>query len=547
MRPTDKSVSLASTIWYEQPVNLLWLFLITFLLRLPTLYTPIVDLDESVFAICGEVVRQGGKLYVDCVDHQPPLVYWFFAEVFRLFGANNMTAVHLVTTLIVFLTALLISFSVGPVPGPPPLTASSRKDGTAGDQRGSPVRGHPRDSIQMGFLAALFYVVFSTTHIPKIISTNIEILANLPLVAAWVLLFPPRVAPGKNRTCGRGAFLGGALMAVAFLLKYQVALILIFWILALLRRPKDFLLAGLGAATFLSLVGLTFYFQGNLVPFYTETLARGWEYARLGNTTSSFGKMVILRLGMTILCAAPLWYFFGKGIWQQRGRASLLGLWALGALLAALLGGRLYPHYFLLMLPPLCLMATPAVAEFWQRTSRPKKIVWGSLLAIWSLVFLMPRLNFQKSYQWFYQNYPQLDTGVEPMLHEKTYRAVGQFIQERSTPSDRIVVWGFSTPIYFFSGRLPGASSVWSDDLTGRVSGPPQSLDTSDFIRPGAWKKFMGEMAKNQPLWFVDTAPANFTYYGKYPIRHYPHLAAFLEEHYERVTTIDQVDLYRRR
>ncbi len=559
---------------------ILLLFLICLLTRLPSLYTPIIDIDESIFAICGETIRQGGKLYLDCADHQPPGIYWMFGTIFSLFGANNMLAVHALTLLIVFFTALALWWILG---------------GRA------------------GFWSALFYVLFSTTHIPKYISTNIEIIANLPLVLAFGLVLQVRPKWMDLRH-----LLAGALAAVAVLLKYQVLILLGPVVLFLLMTPRRFFLLLTGGVLATGGAMLLLHWNGTLTAFYTETLVRGWNYATLGGATISFWKNLVTRMGLTVGFFSWLWWFAGRGIvdgfracpeWAATGgrpyRPWIILLWLLGSFLAVLAGARFYPHYFILMLPPLCLLAGAPAAHFWRRSEAPpvtaevipggtedlsdvaigKSIFsrgsggrgpatggswrqWGEefrrarkglplplhsayflMLILWGVFFLLPRVNFQRSYQWFYQNHANLDAGTEPMLHEDVYRSVGEYIEQHSVPSDRIVVWGFSTPIYFFANRLSASREIWSDDLTGRVPGSPRAwqadFDTTPYIRPGSWQSFLQELQQNRPLWFVDTATASLNYYGKYPIQKYPPLWEFLQAHYAPELTISGVQLYR--
>lgn len=55
------------------------------LLLLPLVFFPI-SLDLSIFATAGKVIADGGKIYVDYVDVKPPLVYYLFAMVYKIFS-----------------------------------------------------------------------------------------------------------------------------------------------------------------------------------------------------------------------------------------------------------------------------------------------------------------------------------------------------------------------------------------------------------------------------------------------------------------------------
>lgn len=56
----------------------------------------------------------------------------------------------------------------------------------------------------------------------------------------------------------------------------------------------------------------------------------------------------------------------------------------------------------------------------------------------------------------------------------------------------------------------------------------------------------MSDLEKNRPLYIVDTAPAHFHEYGKYPLLNYPLLVDYVDKNYVLETIIDGADLYRR-
>ena len=80
--------------------------LIAVFLRLPGLWIPIIDIDESQFAGMAHIMMDGGRLYVDCLDTKPPGMYLFYQAVLSVFGRTNMGAMHAVMIIIHVLTAL---------------------------------------------------------------------------------------------------------------------------------------------------------------------------------------------------------------------------------------------------------------------------------------------------------------------------------------------------------------------------------------------------------------------------------------------------------
>src|SRR3989338_2283624 len=92
--------------------NNLWIYFaligLSFILRIPILNIPLLDVDESQFDQYANVLLAGGLPYVDSVDTKSIGIYYFFAFIFLIFGKNNMFAVHAITAIWVGLTGITI-------------------------------------------------------------------------------------------------------------------------------------------------------------------------------------------------------------------------------------------------------------------------------------------------------------------------------------------------------------------------------------------------------------------------------------------------------
>lgn len=71
-----------------------------FILRIPSLATPIWSMDEAVSATVANTILCGGVPYQDAVDHRGPVTYYVYAFIFFLFGRNNMLALHICLSLL---------------------------------------------------------------------------------------------------------------------------------------------------------------------------------------------------------------------------------------------------------------------------------------------------------------------------------------------------------------------------------------------------------------------------------------------------------------
>ena len=139
---------------------ILFIAIAVFLLRLPAFYQHILDIDETVFSEFAKVILSGGLPYVDVVDNKPPLTYYFFAIVYFLTGSYSLIAVHIVTAIWVFITALFVFFTA------------------------------KKFSLEKAsFVGAIVFVLLMHTYEPKYISTNGETLINLPLIVSCYIFF----------------------------------------------------------------------------------------------------------------------------------------------------------------------------------------------------------------------------------------------------------------------------------------------------------------------------------------------------------------------
>lgn len=179
--------------------ELVLILLVLVLFRLPTLYQPIFDIDEAVFGEFANKILNGKTPYVDAIDNKPALNYYFFAAVYYVFGKNDLLAIHWVTTLIVLATAVFVFLA-----------------------------GRDLRDRRTGLWAALSFAFLSHIHEPKYISTNGETLVNLPLVLAFFLYVRHRKEAKKKSQLFA---LIGLLLGLAFLIRYQVGMISLAFVL----------------------------------------------------------------------------------------------------------------------------------------------------------------------------------------------------------------------------------------------------------------------------------------------------------------------------
>jgi hypothetical protein len=319
----------------SSPAVLLGLFALTCLLRLPGLLSHPFCIDESYYAAGAVELNSGGAFYRDVVDHKSPGIYFIYALIYRVAGAYNQTAVHLVLILVAALTA----YCVG-------LCAQEFFGARAGR-----------------FAGPLYAAVSVIGPANDFQAANTELFMNLPVVAAlwlgarlWVRQRAPRIEVAAM----------GLLLGAAILVRPQAALAFAPVGIALWRRRAGwlgFVTVAMAAALPALLLAVSVYRTDAIADLRTS-LAYASYYTnclpfevKLANGSLKTLFFVAINVGLVI----PVVMLLAQGrksdpVWRQ-GAGCLLTSWLLASFVAVAAGGRFYPHYFIQVLPPLVVMA----------------------------------------------------------------------------------------------------------------------------------------------------------------------------------------------
>src|ERR1700722_849032 len=83
------------------------LVIVSAILRAPSFFRPLMDIDEGCYAAIAARMVDGGLPYRDGVENKVPGVYYAYYWVFRLFGRYDMLALHITIALVALATALV--------------------------------------------------------------------------------------------------------------------------------------------------------------------------------------------------------------------------------------------------------------------------------------------------------------------------------------------------------------------------------------------------------------------------------------------------------
>jgi MFS family permease len=479
----------------------------------------------------------GGRIFVDAsANNKPPGIFGIYYLTFLLFGKYNIFAVRMMAFLFTLATALVLGILAYRIKGE-----------------------------VAALLAAVFYlcftaVLYSTTPMSTgLMAANTEVFMVFPYTLAVLLLW---FAEKKER--GALYFLSGVVAVLAPLIKQvggvEVAAVLLYLLLTPFWSGrkwrsvfKSCIAFGAGFVTPILLVALALSMYGVLDDAIFWCFTYPSRYISLGATNLGILQQIVWEFVPFSLAVVILWVLCGLWIKRtvcdsmglnldmdsverrQSGFSLFLILWLLVSVAATLTGKRMYDHYFIQMLPPLCLTAALGGARYFIGTGR-RRGVWKA--AIITLTVL-PGIVFTC-----------MTLAVDSWDEIKPdFRPATDYIRAHTKPEDKIFVWGWYSPVYVYSQRTPATRFVFTTMLTGYKPGDdPDEQDRTDLLwaaTPEAWPMLEADLQSNRPEMIIDTSPGDYHDFGRYPLRDYPVLRDYVDENCRLETTIAGMDLYR--
>ncbi|HEY6531470.1 MAG TPA: glycosyltransferase family 39 protein [Acidimicrobiales bacterium] len=454
-------------------------------------FNGIFDRDEAYLAVTGDVVRDGGRLYVDVIDRKPPLVPMVYAAVRDL--SVDMRAARLACALAVLANAVLVALLV-------------RR-----------LCGRTSAAVAAGVLAVLGTAWFLPADAQ---AANFELWGLAPATGAILAVVIARTAP---RHAWRWFALAGALVAVAASVKqpYIVVALPVGWEALRAGRQR---VAELGAAA----VGVV----AVLVSFASVVDLRDlwrWVWADNGDYLDggiSTGRALGIGLGLTVvfLCFhLPLLYGFWAAVTRRVRLDGTVLVWTVASLAVVPIGLRFFGHYYQQLVPPLAVLTGVALATAPRWAWR----IVGATAAITTLVLV------------------SLSFALRPDL--TNFTALGRYVQATTDPQDRILVWGAIPDVYVSAQRLPTGVFLHHGYLTGNWASRSTAL-SSDVVTGAPyrdrWKLFLDALAEDPPELVIDGARQG-TDWAAYPPSRYP-IGAVLERCYDPAARVDGLQVWRR-
>jgi 4-amino-4-deoxy-L-arabinose transferase-like glycosyltransferase len=466
------------------------LLLLTAALRLPAFFVDVFNSDETYLATQAQVINHGGNLYEQAADRKPPLVPYIYAASFAIFGTTGLWSVRVVAMLAVALTAMLLA-----------------------------LEARRRYGQRAAWFAGILFVVSMVAFAPQDgQAANFEVFMLPATVAAIVL---------ARRGKGLGA---GAAVAVATLAKQTgvATLIPVFYLLTRKGDRRQVADAAVGFTLPIAVVALLVG-PGQLL-FWT-VLGNGSYIGVKTASTYVLSKFALMTLTWAA-CNIPILFKLPRA-WRDRRILSLDGrsdadlwLWLISGAVMVAIGLRFFGHYYMQLVPPLCLLTAGALAR-------------GARRVATTVVAFAATCGLAFSAAGYF---------MRPFDPEPNYTTVSRYLAANTKPNDPILVWGSVPEIYWASNRRPATRypttlTFLADVNPGR---PGTDADPKD-VDPIVWQYFYQDLAKHPPRFVIDTSPARIRGAQYAPIGEFPRLQKLMDEHYRYVRSIDKIAIYERK
>jgi 4-amino-4-deoxy-L-arabinose transferase-like glycosyltransferase len=480
---------------------------VSVLLRGPYFQHPFTFIDEAWWAVGARELLDGGHLYRDVwLDKQPP-IFWFCALLFRIAGVR-MDAIH-IGSLLAVLAVCFVLYRIG-----------ERFFGRA-----------------VGGAAAVMYALASTMfYTPRIIGMNTETL--MVVFTSGAVYF---VLAGLTEARARACFAAGVLAAAATLTKPVAAteLAMLFGVLAVTRRPgaRWKAPAWFAAGASLALIVFLGYLveRGILRHWWDQSIVYGFSY--VGQVTQgAFLKKLVTAPASFVLIYAWLWLLVWKARAVRQDSAvahRVAAWWIVSAFAGVALGRRFYANYFIQVIPPLALLGAAGAVALWRNRGvlSERRFARVALTAFACSFLWFHSRTFAHAYYLIAPGAHGNGWAWKMCLENRKVADVARYLQARTSPKERIFVWGSKAELYILSGRKMATPFMDFDvgaDVPMGASGAPACISMANKLR------------LVRPRYVVDVQQTA-------RIEQYPGFPELLQRDYYLEAEFEEVKLYRSR
>ncbi len=530
----------------KKHIFFLLLFAATLLFRFPTLFNDYYDVDELSAIVQTHEYMAGDIPGKDFQESKPPLYHAVFKAAYAAMPHNGWVLVHVITILIVYLTAFFIFLS-----------------------------GNKIENFTAGAIASLFYAVFISSFNRHFMATNGEIVYNLPVTAGFYFFILS--IDDKNNAIKKLIFLAAAvLMCIcAVYIKFHGIILFIFLAFMLIfyipyyknKFTFKYLSLLLSVFTaFLAIAAVEYFSVKIITPKLVSRIAGMLTYASVqGFNPAFFTAKYAHRQLMPALWHFAAWipafitvYLFVKNKFKL-GSLSVSAsaiMFILSYLMIFAGASRLYFHYFLTSYPALCIIGAYSLLKIDTNILNKIREKFTALILIPGLFFLawnikdiiikhfFPQAFYNEGKALYWARAALVGTFNDYLLPEASYKDACEYIKSITNPGDRISVWGDGPYLYYFSERRMGVNHLWPKTGISVMTalykrGDTGSIKAAEKMETG----FIEEnLKKKKPVLFIDTSENGLsTFYYKVT----PLIEKYIKDNYYFLNEVNKIKIYK--
>lgn len=328
--------------------------ILVFCLRLPSFFQSVLSADESLYLLMAHSLVNGYPPYIQVWDNKPPGIYILFSIALILLG-DSVLSIRIIACIAVAITCYLL-YQLGNV--------------------------FVRKGTGIGLLAGILYAVSSLTN--GGLAANTEIFYTPFVVFAFLLLFSNKVYPNKIVGYGSLKFLGiGLLIGIGLQIKQVVIFDFFAILIIVLKKMYEKFTRQISTIVFLKKVVYCYFFLviGLILPsifvflyFMYNGIFHEYFYANFtaniirGSVTEFSPTLMVIaiikqfiRYSLLYLCLLLTIYYilFSQGVnSEDKKNLNSILIWFLIIFPGIFYTKSFYSHYFLQLLPPLCLISS---------------------------------------------------------------------------------------------------------------------------------------------------------------------------------------------
>jgi 4-amino-4-deoxy-L-arabinose transferase-like glycosyltransferase len=430
-------------MWSKSWIVVIFFLILVCILRISTFFQSVIDWDESVYLLMSKSMLDGNLPYTQVWDHKPPGIYLLFSLSQIVFG-QSVISIRILTCIFVSISCLFL-YKSGNVINP--------------------------NNNQNGLLAGILYAFFSLKN--GGLSANTELFFAFFNILSFYLVFITLFVSNKELIFYKFRFfIIGLIMGISLHIKYLV----IFDFLAILLTIISFYYLKSNHRRWIELAKIVIcLLTGAFIPFLLFMLyflksgyLNEYIYANfIANKIYSAETQFSIRYFSEVIFGQsvqnhPLWlclfltpfylYFLIPRKSETSYKFYVLLIWFFMAFIGTCATKKFYPHYFLQVLPPLCLISSYMVINLLDTANlKPIRLRFALILIFLFPLLLSSSKPLKASMQFINKKYVQISDDWKD-----TPTLVSNYIKSRITEDDYIYMADYQPIVYFLTNsKIP--------------------------------------------------------------------------------------------